>query len=54
VKITFEGEGDLQCKLTASLENESLEDVLSLLVLSHKISYTMSGSNVHIKGTLCQ
>jgi len=54
VKITFEGEGDLQCKLTASIEKESLEDILNLLVLSHKISYTISGSNIYLKGTLCQ
>lgn len=54
VKITFEGEGNLQCKLTASIEKESLEDVLNLLVLSHKISYTITGNTIHIKGTLCQ
>jgi len=54
VKITLEGDGDLQCKLTASIEKESLEDVLNLLVLSHKISYTISGSNIYLKGSLCQ
>jgi len=54
VNITFEGEDDLQCKLTASIENETLEEVLNLLALSHKISYTISGNNIYIKGTLCQ
>ena len=54
VKIHFEGQGDLQCKLTASIEKESLEEVLNLLTLSHKISYTIAGSNIYIKGTLCQ
>jgi transmembrane sensor len=54
VNITVEGENNLDCKLTARIEKESLEEVLNLLVLSHKISYTISGSNVRIKGNLCE
>ena len=54
VKIIIEDEGNLHCKLTANIEKESLEDVLNLLVISHKISYRISGSDIYIKGTLCQ
>lgn len=54
VDITFEGENNLNCKLTASIEKESLEEVLNLLVVTHQISYTISGSHVHIQGTLCE
>jgi transmembrane sensor len=54
VKIHVEGKGNLQCKLTASIEKESLEEVLNLLVTSHKISYSIKKDEIFVNGTLCQ
>lgn len=44
----------LGCKLTATIEKESLHDVLNLLTLSHGINYTVEGRNVFITGDLCK
>lgn len=54
VKIHVQNRGKLDCKLTASIEKESLEDVLKLLETSHKIKYRMEGNEVYIEGKLCE
>ena len=54
VKIYVENKGNLDCKLTASIEKESLEEVLRLLEASHKIRYKINGSEVFIEGELCE
>lgn len=54
VKIYVENKGSLDCKLTASIEKESLEEVLRLLEASHNIRYKIDGSQVFIEGELCE
>jgi len=43
----------LDCSLTATIEKESLEEILSLLQLSHGINYSIDGRNVFISGSFC-
>jgi transmembrane sensor len=54
VKIHVANKGNLNCKLTASIENESLEEMLKLIEVSHNIHYTITGSQVLIEGKLCE
>jgi transmembrane sensor len=54
VRIHVENKGNLDCKLTASIEKESLEEVLKLIEASHNIRYTITGSQVFIEGKLCE
>lgn len=56
IKIHVENRGELDCKLTATIENESLEEVLRLMELSqsHKIEYKIIGRDVFIEGRLCK
>ncbi|MEO5599602.1 MAG: FecR family protein [Cyclobacteriaceae bacterium] len=54
VKIHVKNKGNLDCKLTASIENESLEEVLNLISLAHNIQFSISGSEVFLEGTLCE
>lgn len=53
VRIHVENRGNLHCKLTASIEKESLEEVLKLIEASHEIRYVISGKDVFIEGELC-
>lgn len=53
VRIHVENKGRLDCKLTATIENESLEEVLKLLEGSYPIEYTIRNRDVYIEGTLC-
>lgn len=54
VKIHVKNKGNLDCKLTASIENESLEEVLSFISVAHNIQYTISGGEVFLEGALCE
>lgn len=54
VKIHVKNKGKLNCRLTANIEKESLEEFLKLLETSHDIRYTISGREVFLEGTLCQ
>jgi len=54
VEIHVQNKGNLECKLTASIENESLEEVLRLIETSHDIRYRIIGNEVFIEGTLCE
>jgi len=54
VKIHVQDGDSLQCRLTADLGKESLEEVLSLLSASQQITYTQTGKDVFITGMLCK
>jgi ferric-dicitrate binding protein FerR (iron transport regulator) len=54
VKIHVENEEYAICPLTASIEKETLEEILNFLAVTHKIGFAISGSDVYIKGSLCQ
>ena len=54
VKIHVGNRGNLDCKLTASIEKESLDEILRLVEASYNIRYTIEGSEVFIEGTLCE
>lgn len=54
VKIHVKNKGNLDCKLTASIEEESLEEVLKLLEASHNIEYKIVENEVFIDGALCK
>ena len=54
VKIHVQNKGKLDCKLTASIEKESLEEVLRLIEASHNVRYGIKGSQVFIEGKLCE
>ena len=54
VKIHVENKGNLHCKLTATIEKESLEEVLKLMETSHNIHYKIKGSEVFIEGEFCE
>lgn len=54
VKIHLQEGDNLQCRLTADLGKESLEEVLNLLSTSQQITYTQKGKDVFITGMLCK
>jgi len=54
VKIYVKNKGNLDCKLTASIENESLEEILNLISIAHNIQYSISGGDVFLEGPLCE
>lgn len=53
VTIHVEKRGDLNCKLSATIERESLEEVLRLLEASYSIRYHIKGRDVFLEGTFC-
>jgi transmembrane sensor len=53
IRIHIKDKGKLDCKLTADIRNESIEDFLNLLQGTHKIEYFVEGEDVFIKGNLC-
>lgn len=54
VRIHIEDSEYEACPLTASIEKESLEEILDFLAVTHKISFAISGSDVYVKGSLCK
>lgn len=54
VNIHTENKGSLNCRLTASIERETLEEVLQLIEASHHVTYRIEGSDVFIDGSLCE
>jgi ferric-dicitrate binding protein FerR (iron transport regulator) len=54
VKIHVENSEYLSCPLTATVDEESLEEILDFLAVTHKISFTISGQDVYIKGSICK
>lgn len=53
VKIHAADRGHLDCKMTASIDNESLQDVLKLIEATHGVKCIVSGMDVFIEGKLC-
>jgi transmembrane sensor len=53
VRIHVDNRGSLNCRLSAKIENESVEEVLRLLETSHDIDYRISGRDIFLEGTLC-
>ena len=53
IRIHVSENEDLECRLTANVQQESLENVLKLLETSHQIEYTISDKDVFIRGRLC-
>lgn len=53
VKIHVANKGNLDCRMTATIEKESLEEVLKLMETTNPIHYTVEGDDVFIEGTLC-
>lgn len=53
VDIHVANEENLTCRLTASIENESLEEILTLIEASHNVAFRIEGTDVYIDGTLC-
>ena len=53
VKIHVKKRGQLNCKLTARIGKESLQEVLKLIEATHDIRYTIVGQEVFIEGVLC-
>jgi ferric-dicitrate binding protein FerR (iron transport regulator) len=54
VKIHVDDDKYLSCSLTARIDEESLEEILDFLAVTHKISFTISGNDVFIKGSICK
>lgn len=54
VKIHVQNKGSLDCKLTAIIEDEGLEEVLKLMEESYDMHYRIDGNDVFIEGKLCQ
>ncbi len=54
VKIIVKDKASLKCRFNATLENESLEEVLKLFSLSGNVTYSIQdGNQVWIEGSLC-
>lgn len=53
-RVKFANQDLKHCRLTASFENSSLEEVLYLLSRTRHYRYTISGREVLIEGTGCQ
>ena len=54
VRIHVADRANLHCRLSATIAEESLKDVLKLMEVSHRISYTVSGKDVFIEGAFCE
>lgn len=54
VKIHADVKGSLDCKLTANIQKESLDEVLKLIESTHNIHYSIIGNQVFIEGKLCE
>ncbi|HTF18060.1 MAG TPA: FecR family protein [Chryseolinea sp.] len=54
VEIHVDDKGSLDCKLTANIQEESLEEVLKLIETTHNIHYSIIGNQVFIEGKLCE
>jgi len=53
VTIHLQQESNLQCRLTARIDKESLTETLDLLSSTAGITYTITGTRIEITGTLC-
>lgn len=53
VRIHAADRGHLDCRITASIENESLQEVLKLIEATHGVKCIVSGMDVFVEGKLC-
>ena len=53
VRIHAADRGQLDCRITASIENESLQEVLKLIEATHGVKCIVSGMDVFVEGKLC-
>jgi transmembrane sensor len=53
VTIHLQNQDNLNCRLTARIDKESLTETLDLLHSTTGITYTVNGDRVEIQGTLC-
>ena len=53
VTIHLQDQNNLQCRLTARIDKESLTETLELLRSTTGIAYTVQGDHIEIQGTLC-
>ena len=53
VTIHLQNKDNLQCRLTARIDRESLTETLELLKSTTGITYTIQGDQIEIAGTLC-
>lgn len=53
VTIHVENRGHLGCRLSAVIENESLEEVLKMIETTHDVHYTIHGDDVFLEGKFC-
>lgn len=53
VRIFIDERNTQKCPFTANLENEKLEDILSMLFLTHGISYSQYGGDIYMQGKIC-
>jgi ferric-dicitrate binding protein FerR (iron transport regulator) len=53
VTIHLKDKNNLQCRLTARIDRESLAETLDLLKSTTGIAYTIHGDQIEIAGTLC-
>lgn len=54
VDIHIPNADNLSCKLTASIEKESLAEILKLIEASHNVAFRIEGKDVFMDGTLCE
>jgi transmembrane sensor len=54
VRIVLNEVHDAECRLTASIDRESLEEMLQLLKTTTGITYTVSENIIYIDGKICQ
>jgi transmembrane sensor len=54
VDIHISNEENLSCRLTASIEDESLGEILKLIEASHNVAFRIEGTDVFMDGTLCE
>ncbi|WP_138475669.1 FecR family protein [Dyadobacter bucti] len=53
INIHIENRKKLTCTFTADFEKESLPEILDLIAASHRITYTVKGDDVFIRGDVC-
>ncbi len=52
--VTLEGESLRQCPLTGTFQNQSLQEVMSLIAMTNQFHYELTASRVTIKGPGCE
>lgn len=53
INVHIENRKQLTCTFTADFEKESLSEILELIAASHRITYSVKGTDIFIKGDFC-